>query len=151
MLASPLALHEFRAEIPIRASPEAAFDFVADHRHVAEVLGGVTRWRPRGRSTGLGARFDVEMRVFGLPLGGTLRIDSWERPHRIGWVSESGLIKQRGRWRFEKRADGVKVELTISYRPPAGIAGELMATGLGGRVTAQLQSALERIRERLEA
>jgi ligand-binding SRPBCC domain-containing protein len=146
-----LALHEFRAQILVHACPEAAFDFVADHRHVKQVLEGVTRWQPVGRPTGVGARFDVEMSLFGLPLGGVLEIDTWDRPNRIGWVSESGSIEQRGGWRFTKRPDGVEIQLAISYRPPGGVVGDVVAEGLESRVTARLQLALERIRERLEA
>lgn len=89
--------------------------------------------------------------MFGLPLGGVLRIDSWDRPRRIAWVSEAGLIEQRGGWRFAKREDGVEVELAISYRPPGGVVGDLLARRVQSRVTARLEEALERIRERLEA
>jgi ribosome-associated toxin RatA of RatAB toxin-antitoxin module len=146
-----LALHDFRAQILVHLAPEAAFDFVADHRHVKQVLEGVTRWRPLGRSTGVGARFDVEMSLFSLPIGGILRIDTWDRPHRIGWVSESGPIEQRGGWRFTKHPDGVEIELAIAYRPPGGVVGDVLAGGLESRVRARLRQALERIRERLEA
>jgi ribosome-associated toxin RatA of RatAB toxin-antitoxin module len=146
-----LAPRAFRARKLIHATPEAAFDFVADHRHVVEVLDGVTRWRPLGRrAAGAGARFEVEMSVLGLGLGGILRIDSWERPRRIRWVSESGPIKQHGGWRLTPRQGGVELELEIAYEQPGGVAADLLAGGLERLVSARLEAALERIRERLE-
>src|SRR5438094_625144 len=88
---------EFSAEVTVKTTLQRAFDYFADHRHVAEVLEGVSRWEPIGTKTqGAGARFRVEMRALGLPLQNVLRLNRWRRPREIGWVSESGLIKQEG-------------------------------------------------------
>ena len=143
---------EFRARRQIAALPETLFDFVADHRNVPLVLEGVTRWQPlSARSQGIGARFDVEMSAAGLPLGGILVLDRWDRPHEIGWKSESGLVRQVGRWRFTGAAAGTWVELAITYRPPGAALGGLVAAGLEGVVRRRLERALERMAELLEA
>src|SRR5258708_23384625 len=110
---------EFKPAVAVKASRERAFDYFADHRHVAEVLDGVSKWEPVGTKTrGVGARYNVELVAFGLPLESVLRLNRWERPEEIGWVSESGLIKQDGGFRFEKVPAGGRVELRIASEPP---------------------------------
>ena len=148
-----MARLEFGAAVTVDTTPERAFDYFADYHHVAEVLEGVSRWEPVGaRSRGVGARYRVEMQVLGFPLRSVLRLDRWRRPDEIGWVSESGLIKQEGRFRFRKvEGDGVAIELRIAYEPPASVLGTAIARRLDPMVRGRLQQALERIRDVLEA
>jgi len=143
---------EFAAAVTVRTSPERAFDYFADHRHVAEVLEGVSRWEPIGpRATGVGARYDIELVALGLPLRNVLRLDRWRRPKEIGWVSESGLIKQEGGFQFEAIPEGVRIELRIVYEPPASVLGAAVARRMEGMVRRRLERSLERIRSTLEA
>ena len=147
-----MARFEFKSAVTVKASPERAFDYFADHRHVVEVLDGVSKWEPVGTKTsGVGARYNVELVAFGLPLESVLRLNRWRRPEEIGWVSESGLIKQDGGFRFEKVPAGVRIELHIAYEPPASFVGAALARPLDGMVRERLKKALERIRDRLEA
>jgi hypothetical protein len=142
---------DLSADVVVKCSPERAFDYFADHRHVAGVLDGVKRWEPIGTKThGIGARFNVEMVALGLPLDSVLRLDRWRRPREIGWVSESGLIKQEGRFTFTEVPGGVHIVLSIAYTPPASILGAAVAGRLDRVVRRQLQSALERIRDALQ-
>lgn len=133
-------------------SPERAFDYFADYRHVADVLEGVSRWEPIGVQTqGTGARYSVEMLALGFPLRSVLRLNRWRRPHEIGWVSESGLIKQEGGFTFTRVPKGVRIVLRIAYQPPASFLGAAIASRLDGFVRQRLRAALERIRATLEA
>jgi len=143
---------ELSVPITVGASPEKAFDYFADHRHVARVLEGVSRWDPIGAQTqGVGARYAVEMSALGFPLRSVLRLDRWRRPHEIGWVSESGLIKQRGSFTFtEMSAGGTRIVLRIEYKPPASLLGAAVAGRLDGFVRRRLAAAMERIRDRLQ-
>ena len=142
---------EFSADVVIKCSPERAFDYFADHRHVAKVLDGVSRWEPIGaRSRGIGARYNVELVALGIPLKSVLRLDRWRRPREIGWVSESGQIKQEGGFTFTQIGDGVHVVLRIAYMPPVSILGAAVAGRLDWVVRRRLQAALERIRDGLE-
>ena len=143
---------EFSSAVNVKTTPEHAFDYFADHRHVAQVLEGVNRWEPIGPKTkGIGARFNVEMLAFGLPLKNVLRLDRWRRGREIGWVSESGLIKQQGGFTFAERPDGVRIELRIAYEPPASVIGAAVARRLDGVVRRRLEQALRQIREVLES
>jgi uncharacterized membrane protein len=143
---------EFSAAVTIKCSPERAFDYFADHRHVAEVLDGISRWEPIGaRSQGVGARYEVEMVALGFPLKSVLRLNRWRRPHEIGWVSESGPMKQEGGFTFTTVKAGVHIVLRIGYTPPASILGAAIARRLDWIIRNRLQAALERIRSTLEA
>jgi ligand-binding SRPBCC domain-containing protein len=146
-----MARLEFKAAVTAKCTPERAFDYFADHRHVAAVLDGVSKWEPAGsRTRGVGARYNVELMVLGLPLKSVLRLDRWKRPAEIGWVSESGPIRQQGGFTFKKVGDGVRIELLIAYEPPASFVGAAIARRLDWMVRQRLERALERIRETLE-
>ena len=147
-----MARLEFSAGVTVKATPERAFDYFADYRHVAGVLEGVSRWEPMGdKKTGVGARYRVEMTAFGVPLKNVLRLSRWQRPVEIAWVSESGLIRQEGGFKFREVAGGVRIDLRIAYEPPASVIGAAVAHRMDGMVRQRLEQALERIRDVLEA
>lgn len=148
-----MAKLELSVPITVATTPERAFDYFADHRHVAQVLEGVSRWEPIGRQTqGVGARYSVEMRAMGFPLRSVLRLDRWRRPDEIGWISESGPIKQTGRFSFERAGQKkTRVTLQITYEPPASVLGAAVARQLDGFVRRRLEAAMERIRDTLES
>jgi Polyketide cyclase / dehydrase and lipid transport len=147
-----MAQREFSAAVTAKCSPERAFDYFADHRHVAAVLDGISKWEPIGpKSQGVGARYEVEMVAMGFPLKSVLRLNRWRRPHEIGWVSESGLIKQEGGFTFTEVNGGVHIVLRIAYTPPAAIIGNAVAGSVDWMVRRRLQAALERIRDILES
>jgi uncharacterized membrane protein len=147
-----MARLEFSAAVTVETTPERAFDYFADYRHVADVLEGVNRWEPIGEKTeGLGARFRVEILALGFPLKNVLRLNRWRRPQEIGWVSESGLIKQEGGFKFTQAGRAVEIKLRIAYEPPASVIGAAVAHRLDPLVRGRLQSALERIRDVLES
>ena len=142
----------FTASTLIRRDERAVFDWVADHRNVPRVLRGVSRWDPLGPSArGVGARFDAELHLLGVPLANVLVLDTWDEPRAIGWHSESGVIGQRSEWRFEGRPGGTEVTLTITYLPPGGAAGGLVAQQVDGLVRQRLETALSSMKEVLEA
>jgi len=90
------------------------------------------------------------MKALGFPLRNVLRIDRWRRPEEIGWVSESGLVKQEEGFTFTETEQGVRIELRIAYEPPASVIGTAIARRIDPMVRARLQHALERIRDLLE-
>jgi hypothetical protein len=142
----------FSAEIVIARPPDAVFSWVADYRHVAEVLEEVDRWEPMQREArGVGARFDVSMTALGFPLENVLVLDRWEEPTSIGWRSESGLLQQSGRWDFRPHPQGTLVSLSIGYVLPLGPVSRLVAGEVDGLVRGRLQRALAGMKRILEA
>lgn len=146
-----MAPRRFSARTDIARDPGDVFAWVADYRNAAAVLDGIERWEPLGEATaGVGARFDVSMRALGLPLENVLVLDRWDEPREIGWRSESGLVGQRGGWRFESRPGGTEVTLSIAYDPPGGAVGALLAARVDGLVRGRLEGALLRMKDALE-
>jgi uncharacterized membrane protein len=142
----------FSAAVTIKCSPERAFDYFADYHHVAAVLEGTSKWQPIGaKSEGVGARYEVEMVALGFPLKSVLRLNRWRRPHEIGWVSESGLVKQEGGFKFTAVKEGVHIVLRIAYTPPGAMLGAAVASRLDWVVRGRLQAALNRIGTELES
>ena len=112
----------------------------------------MSRWDPIGaQAEGVGARYKVEMQALGFPLRSVLRLNRWRRPRVIGWTSETGVIKQTGSFTFERVKAGTRIELRITYEPPASAVGAAVAKRLDGFVRRRLTAALERIRGTLEA
>jgi uncharacterized membrane protein len=141
----------FSAQVHVEREPERVFEWVSDYRNAGKVLEGVSRWKPVGFKTrGAGARFDVAMGVFGLPLETELVIDTWREPSEIRWHSESGLVWQAGGWSLEARGGGTAVTLSIAYRPPAGQVGGALAGRADGLVRGRLEGALRRMKREIE-
>lgn len=139
------------AQRTIARPPEEVFDWVADHRHVKLVMEGVKEWRPLGRqASGVGARYQVGIGVSPVVLHARLEITEWERPEAIGWKSESTAVPVRGRWRFDRVPRGTRVELSVSYRPPGGAFGNLVAGGVESILHQRVARALDRMQEVLE-
>ncbi len=146
-----MAARSFSARELIQVAPAVAFAWVLDHRNVPRVLEGVSRWRPLGSNTGApGARFDVEMSALGLPLENVLVLDRVEPDRAIGWRSESGVIRQTGGWTFRPRGAGTEVRLSISYEPPGGLVGGLVAGRVDGLIRKRLERALAAMKGILE-
>jgi uncharacterized membrane protein len=143
---------ELTVSVVVETTAARAFDYFADYRHVAHVLEGVHRWEPLGAQTeGVGARYSVEMLALGFPLRSVLRLDRWRRPREIGWVSESGVIKQRGGFTFKPEGKGVRITLAIDYEPPASMLGAAVARRLDGFVRRRLERAMQNIKATLES
>jgi uncharacterized membrane protein len=116
------------------------------------VLAGISKWEPIGTKTrGIGARYNVEMVAFGFPLKSVLRLNRWAPGEEIGWISETGLIKQEGGFTFSEVPKGVRIELRIAYEPPAAFIGGAIARRVDWVVRGRLEHALQRIRKTLEA
>lgn len=118
---------------------------------------GISQWQPIGvQHEGVGARYQVELGGLPLHVGARLLIVEWKRPKAIGWVTESSPVENRGRWTFRHRAAGrgrlrsTEVELSVTYRPPAGAIGNLLASGVEGIVKNRIEAALDRMKEELE-
>src|SRR5207302_2302686 len=147
-----VATRSLSASVRIGRPPTAVFDWVADHRHVQQVMEGVREWRPIGRqATGVGARYRVEVDAVVVPLRAVLEIVEWERPRAIGWTTESSPVSNGGRWTFRRVKGGTEVELKVSYDPPAGAVGNFLASRVEGIVEERVLEALQKMRRKLEA
>ena len=124
---------------------------MADYRHVEQVLEGVGEWQPIGRAEGVGARYAVRLGMLPVPIPARLVMVEWERPHVIAWDTESSPVVNRGRWTFRPAPKGTRVELALTYEPPAGALGNFLAARVESIVSRRIIHALDRMKARLEA
>ena len=122
------------ARIQVAAPAEAVWAFIDDPSHLLHFMSGVTRWEVADseRSSGMGARYRMLMRVGSAEIGGLVEVVEHDPPNDMAWNSVTG-IDQRGRWRVRERdtqPPRTDVELRLSY----GVAG----SGLLGWVAEQL-------------
>jgi uncharacterized membrane protein len=124
---------------------------VADYRNVPRVMAGISVWRPIGKqSEGVGARYQVELGELPIPVRARLMIVEWKRPEAIAWATESSPVTNQGRWTFADEDGGTEVELAVTYQPPAGGLGNIVASGIEGIVRGRIVAALDRMKEELE-
>ena len=114
-------------------------------------MAGISDWRPvAAQAEGVGAVYQVELGELPIPLRARLVIVEWKRPEAIGWATESSPVANRGSWLFRPRAGGTEVELAVTYQPPAGGLGNIVASGIEGVVRGRIVAALDRMKEALE-
>lgn len=144
-------MREVKAAQVITCTPEEAFDFVADYRNAAEVLDGVRRWEPVTTfTTGVGARYDVEVQGFGATARMLLELVEWEPPRRIGWRSIKAPSMHQGTWTFSRIGRRTSVELDLRYQPPKGPLGQLAALAIEPQLRSRIERTLRNIAAELE-
>jgi len=138
----------YRTAAPTAWTPEAAFDFMGDLRNFAV-------WDPGVRDVhvvedtgpGLGAAFDVAVRV---PFGAmTLRyeVTVWEPPHRLVVRAQTSTLISLDEVLVEATPDGATVtyDADLAFRGVFRIADPLLALAfsrIGDRAAAGLRRVL---------
>ena len=139
-------------EILIGCRPSVVWELIGDPSRYASLIDGVTRWEPtrQARTTGVGARYAVRMRVGAADVGGEVEVVEYQPPGDLAWTALRG-IEQRGRWRLREVEPGVtRVTLRLAYHSPGGLTG-LIADRISSRqVRAHVRRTLADLRRRLE-
>lgn len=133
--------------IRIDASPEQVFDLWTDYERFPHFMANVEEVRDLGADLS-------HWKVKG-PGGKSYEWDSIltekSRPHLLAWRSVPGAkVEQWGEVVLEPIRTGTKVTVRMTYLPPAGKAGQVMASLLGSNPKAQLEDDLERLKDLLE-
>lgn len=133
--------------IRIDASPEDVFDLWAKYENFPRFMANVVEVRDIGA--------DLSHWTVKGPGGSTFEWDSIltekSRPHTLAWRSVPGAeVEQRGEVHLESFRGGTRATVRMTYIPPAGKAGQALATLLGKNPKAQLREDLERMKELLE-
>lgn len=114
--------------IVIRRPPEAVYDLAWRPERATEWIAGMVATanvQPGDPETGLGCCFEWTYRLMGFTYRGENRIVEAQRPQRLVEESSGGLTSTWS-WRLEPGAEGTRVHLTVSYRPPMGWLGRLL-------------------------
>jgi uncharacterized membrane protein len=138
---------ELRKTINIAASPEEVFAFCAMWEnfprfmsHVREVTG-----------TGQQSHWVVDGPA-GVPVSWDAIVTDFIPNQRLAWKSvEGSTIRQAGVLRVDPNPDGTtRLDLRITYNPPAGALGHAVATLLGANPERQLDEDFQRLQSLLE-
>ena len=137
-------------QILVAAPRGRIWAYLTEPANVLDFMEGIVRWDVAGaRATGLGARYEIRMKVGTAFVGGLVEIVEWDEGKELAWTSLTG-IDQRGRFRLRDRGDETEVTLRFSYVVPGGLFGwitEWLAAGIVGENAAR---SLENLKLRLE-
>jgi uncharacterized membrane protein len=138
-----------QARTTIAASAGTVFECLADYRQAGIFIEGLEQLTPVGsQTTGENARFEAILDVGVRTLRTTIVITSLEPRRSITW-SSAGADGQSLTFELRPRRGGTTVSLTVTYEPPGGIAGALIAPFVEHTVQHRATGALDRLREHL--
>lgn len=139
-------------KIEISAPPQAVWDYLADPANYLRFMSGITRWESRSdRTSGLGARFRMLMRVGSAEVGGLIEWVEWNEPRDMAFSSVAG-VDQRGRFRLrEAGRDRTRVELRYAYGVAgAGLTGWISEQIAGPTIGGNLKRSLQQLKRQVE-
>ena len=107
--------------ITVAAPRERVWPWVAEPTRYAEYMVGWS-WDPipGEPSSGLRARFWLNVEVGSTDLGGAVELVEFDPPHELAWTNVSG-IDNRGRWILRERDGETEVTMRFSYQVPGGL------------------------------
>jgi uncharacterized membrane protein len=137
--------------IEVNAPPALVWDHVADPERYLHFMSGVTRWSVEGeKTTGLGARYRMLLRVGSAEVGGLIELVEFKPARDLAWTSVTG-VDQRGRWRIREREGGARVELRLQYGVAgAGISGWIAELLAARTVQGHLRRSLRQLKRQVE-
>src|SRR5436309_2119522 len=137
--------------ITIDAGIDRVWEVVYALPNYKKWMAGLVRWEPDARKRkGLGARYNMRLKVGSVAVGSLIEIVECDPPCDLAWTSVTGL-DQRGRWRLrELQGEGTQVTLRLSYQSPGGVLA-LVTDRVSSRLVRQnLRQSLERLKRDVE-
>lgn len=133
--------------IHIDAAPEQVYDLWASYDNFPRFMANVVEVRELGNRR---SHWVVKG-----PAGSEFSFDAvltqQVRPRRLAWRSESGAqVEQAGSVQFEPSRGGTLATVRLSYRPPVGAVGQVVATLFGADPEHELEEDLGRMKDLLE-
>ncbi|GAC67307.1 SRPBCC family protein [Gordonia soli] len=130
---------------------DRAFAYVNDHRHVPDWMFGVDRFDPVTDVTyGLGATFDIEMRIGPKALSSTVEVTEFVENEIVRLEPVKGFAAGTV-WRFADVDGGTDVDVEFTYDLPGGIAGRALGAVIEPAVGHAVRQTDSALRSRLEA
>jgi uncharacterized membrane protein len=141
------------ARLEINAPPALVWEQISDPGRYLHFMSGITRWEVVGsRRSGLGARYQMLLRVRSAEIGGLIEVVEFVRDHELAWTSITG-VDQRGRWRLRERQGGARtaVELRLQYGVAgSGLLGWVAEKVAAPTVTGHLRRSLQQLKRQVE-
>ncbi|MES2319111.1 MAG: SRPBCC family protein [Pseudomonadota bacterium] len=133
--------------IRIDAAPEQVYDLFANYENFPRFMSNVVEVRDLGNQRS----HWVVKGPAGTEFAWNAVLTEHDRPRRLCWKSEPGAeVEQSGEIRFEPFRNGTRVTVHMSYRPPAGAVGHVLASLLGSDPKRQLDEDLARMKALVE-
>ena len=139
---------ELQKTIYIEAAPETVFDLWSNYENFPRFMSNVIDVQNRG-----GGRSHW---VVSGPAGTRIEWDALltdsVRPQMLAWKTEPGAtVDQTGTVHFEPVDSGTRVNVHMSYSPPAGALGQTVASLFNGDPERQLEEDLRRMKDFIES
>lgn len=129
------------ASIFIQASPEAAFDKLADHASWSSWM--PKNFRPRGASSGP-LKVGAKLRVAILRVPVPIEVFVVERPSEITWGGGTPLLSARHRFLFEAEGKGTRVRSVETWEGPTERVMRHVVKPVAERLAGEQLAALKR-------
>lgn len=140
-----MATTTVRTSERIAASARALFPLISDYRLAPSVIEGLETLQPLTRRTeGVGSRFRAEMRLGPTVVRAELEIVELVVDERITWAS-SAEDRRALTFVLTELTEVTRVELLISYAPPDGLSGLLLAPVVEETVRSKARDTLARL------
>ena len=123
----------YRAEIRSAQSPEQVFDYLARFSSVAEWdASAVSAEMLTPEPVGAGSEFKVVVRSFGRELPFVYRISTFDRPHVVTLVADTGRLRSEDTITVEPEGEGSKViyDARLTGQGVAKLADPVLAVAL---------------------
>jgi hypothetical protein len=110
----------------LRTPADRAWDVLADWRRYPSWMPDVAWVRRLDEGAdGVGMRFAVRTKVFGIPLvTDEMAVTAWEPPKLMG-IEHRGLVRGTGEWRLEPSDGGTRFTWVEELRMPPPVLGEI--------------------------
>jgi carbon monoxide dehydrogenase subunit G len=116
---------KFREEALLKADPARVWEVLSDWERQATWMPDVAWIRIVGQERTLGARVQVRMKVFGIPLAtDDLRVTAWEPPRRLA-IHHEGVVIGTAEWRLEATESGTRFTWWEEVRMPPPFLGAI--------------------------
>jgi acyl-CoA synthetase (AMP-forming)/AMP-acid ligase II/uncharacterized membrane protein len=138
--------------ISVDAPREEVWELIKDPAEYAGLLDWVSTSRPQDsdRGPGIGARYEMRVRVGSANVGGLVEIVEYDDCCDIVWTSVTG-VEQRGRLRVRPGGDGrARLTMRMSYGAPGALWGTLAELLSEPQIKSGVRRSLENVKREAE-
>ena len=138
--------------ISIDAPREEVWELIKDPAKYAALLEWVTTFEPQDgdRAPGVGARYEMRVRVGSANVGGLVEIVEYDDYCDIVWTSVTG-VEQRGRLRIRPNGDAqTRLMMRMSYGAPGALWGTLAELLSRPQINGSVKRSLENVKREAE-
>lgn len=133
--------------IHIEASPETVFDFWSHFENFPHFMSHVSEVR----NLGAGRSHWMVSGPAGIPVEWDAVLTESSRPGKLAWrTDEDAPVRHTGEVHFEPELTGTRVSVHMSYAPPAGAIGHVLASLLGADPKREMDDDLMRMKAFIE-